>query len=449
MAALAVAFVLLGSSMASAAEHAVVANVTGTPHNGAISLSWDAVADEDGNPVKSYEVSWGLYSVLEGLADVYDNTADTGSKDTSYVLRNLTNGVRYYISVKAVFENGEKSYEYSNEIVVTPSSVYSNPPGTTSECGSDNGEAPVVQEAKALTKNLVKITFSECVVLPDVLPELSFQVNDANDETVSLSVEKAEYKVDYAGETNEKVHKDIAFVTLSTPQVAGSSYKVTVSASIQDEFENPIESGVTDTAFFTGTDATEIPEGEKPLFSAPVVDPEHGAAEEDDDFVLPPVDENPDEGTDVPPTDEGTADETNPDEPVVIDEAADTTAPENVTDFTITSTARITDYLLSLKWLKSISEDVDHQTVYESLTKGTDWNNGKSLDKTAESYETAGKPETEYTYKVTATDAAGNENAGSIQSVRLPALAQTGAPVVLLALGAVFAFMGTKKMKNK
>ena len=51
----------------------------------------------------SYEIHYGLYSVEEGLALSYDQAVDTGSPDVSYVLRDLTNGVRYYLDGVPLF----------------------------------------------------------------------------------------------------------------------------------------------------------------------------------------------------------------------------------------------------------------------------------------------------------------------------------------------------------
>jgi hypothetical protein len=430
---------LLGGVLISdAATGDMVQNLTSTPHNGAAALSWDQVTDNSGAPATSYEISYGLYSVAEGLADVYDNAVTTENAETTYVLRNLTNGVRYYITAKAVFADGSKSSVYAPEVVVTPSSVYSAAPAegstvTGSDCGTDDGAAPVVQEAKALTQNLVKVTFSECVTLPDILPELSFLVAESENDTATIAVEKAEYKVDYKGEgAKEDTHKDIIFVTLAENSTVGTEYTVTVSASVVDEQGNPIESGVTDSATFTGTDATEIPEDEKPLVSAPL------GSEVPAETTTETVPE-------VTP-------ETTPEEDLKGapgDPVPDTTAPDNVTNFDITYAARAADYLLSFKWVKSISPDVVGQKFYQSMDKGTSWAQPVALGKDVETYEASGQPETEYTYKITASDAAGNENSGTIESVRLPALASTGAPLALIAFGVSFAFNGVRRLSKK
>jgi len=353
--------------------------------------------------------------VEEGLALTYDDVVDTGSSDISYVLRDLTNGVRYYLAMKAVFVDEEKSPAFSSEIVVTPSSVYPDAPGSSDPeygaGGEEDTEAPVVEAALALTQTLVKVSFSEDVLLPSVLPELSFTVTESLNSSVFLPVEIVEYKVDYKGEAEkEDIHENIVFITLSESFDPDTEYLVTVSAAVADLAGNPINSGVTDSATFMGTSATEIPAEEQPLLSVP------------------------EEPENVPEPD-----------PVV----ADTTPPEDVTDFAITSVPRVNDFLLNMRWKKSNADDVSHQAMYRSEDDGVSWQNEATLDKDTEDHDSSGQPETELAFKLTATDIAGNENAGVIESVRLPPLPATGAPLALLALGATLSFFGIRRFKKK
>ncbi|MBI5414672.1 fibronectin type III domain-containing protein [Candidatus Peregrinibacteria bacterium] len=421
--------VSLGIASSSAAEEVVVKNPAITPYDTALSVSWDALSSAT-DPVISYEVHYGIASVSEKLAKDYDTTLDTKTTETTYILRNLTNGVRYYIAVGAILKSGAKTTALSEEVFSAPASVYADAPAAKDaktvepvpqeDCTVDDKKAPQVKEAKALTKDLVKVTFSECITLPDLFPELNFSIKESADEKKVLPVSAVEYKIDYKGEKDkEEVHKNILFVTLKEKMTRDVKYAVSVGAAIVDLQKNPIESGATDSAYFTGTDALEIPEAEKPLVSK--------VGEE-------------------PKTEVKTEEKTGPDSKTEV--SKDTTPPENVTDLKISSTPRLKDFLLSLSWKKSTSSDVDHQTVYESTDKGKNWVDGVKLEKDTEKYDTSGKPETEHTTKVSATDTSGNENSGTIESIRLPALPQTGAPLSLAALASALYVVIRRRQKK-
>jgi len=393
-----------------------VQNLQATPFNGAAFLEWDEALDSNSMPAISYEVSYGESSVSEGLAAEYETVVDTGGATPSFVITGLSNGIRYYGAVKAVFASGEKSSLFSTEVLFTPSSVYANPPaGFYNAAPEEDTEAPIVESALALTQNLVKVTFSEDINLDIVLPELAFVITESLDSLTVVPVEKVEYKVDFAGEgEKEIIHEDIVFVTLMDPlKDEETQYVVTVGAAIADMSENPIESGVTDFALFSGTVATEIPVAERPLST------ELGDALENP--VVPPIAEN----------------------------SEDTTAPENVTAFAITSSARETDFELDMQWKKSISEDVSLQTIYKSEDLGQNWNGVEALlEKDVEQHTGYAQPETEPAYRITATDESGNENSGVIRSIRLPALPATGAPLALVAFGVFLSLWGGRRIQK-
>ena len=88
------------------------------------------------------------------------------------------------------------------------------------------------------------------------------------------------------------------------------------------------------------------------------------------------------------------------------------------------------------------------QKLYTQLNQGT-FENPVSVGKDAESYRTSGAPESEIAFKITSLDAAGNESAGTIASIRLPKLAQTGAPFALLAFGSSFLLSGLRRLRKK
>ncbi len=393
----------------------LVQDVVAAPYNASAFISWSELSGEFGEPVVSYEVFYGLSSVEEGLVESYDDMASVVGSENSVALSDLSNGVRYFVSVQASFEGGDRS-DLSREVVVTPSSVYSELPSTevdpsqvSPEDSAIDSESPVVEEALALTKNIIKISFSEEVSLPEILPELSFSITESADASLGLSVVNAEYKVDYADSPEEIVYKDIVFLTSEEDMNPDAEYIVTVSAAIADLSGNPIDSGVTDFALFAGTDAEEIPVSELPLVApeAPIEDLKPAAPE------------------------------------------GDVSAPENVSDFTINAIEGDENFLLNLEWKKSSSDDVDHQDVYKSEDDGSAWDDEAELDAFAEKYSTSASPESELAYKVTATDDAGNENAGAIQSVRVPALTATGAPLALVSLGSLFGLAGIRRFRKK
>lgn len=402
----------------------VVQNVRTIPYNSAAMIEWDAPAAA----VSSYEVSYGLFSVAEGLADQYDKDATVDGSETSVLLEDLTNGVRYYVAIKAMYSDGGQSATFSEEVTATPSSVYESAPSS----GEDNGANPaaeaadglIVESAEALTKNLVEIQFSEDVLLPELFPELAFTARERDDESVILGVEGVAYKVENEGEEGEETMEDTVWITLTDDMEDGVEYTITVGAAILSQSdESPIESGIADFANFTGTSRTEI------------LAEDEGSEEDPDSFIL-----EPEEGDDTP-------EEVVPTEP-----EADTTAPENATNFSITSVARTADYILNMKWTKSSSDDVNHQDIYRSEDKGANWGDAVELAKEVEKYnsfEKVGEQDVELSYKLTATDEAGNENSGIIQSIRLPKLADTGAPLALIGLGTSFSWFGIRRFRKR
>jgi hypothetical protein len=236
--------------------------------------------------------------------------------------------------------------------------------------------APTVLEAKAESITSVVITFSEEVLLPTTLVEDEFAINEELNRMSLLEVVAA-----------EEVSDEPTKVRLITArQTKGMSYTLTVSANITDLAGNPIVSGITDTATFTGTDKKIA----KEIISA----------EEEEVLVVPP----------------------------------DTTPPEEITNFLISFEARIDKFLIQLSWIPSINSagDLIDQILYTSLDRGKIYDQGKSLGPTAASQDLqnmeGGK---EYTFKITTKDVHGNESTGVIKSIRLP---QTG-PLAVMGIG--------------
>jgi hypothetical protein len=91
-------------------------DLTATPGNSTVSLSWSAPSDA-GSPVTGYDVYEGTTSGGESTTPVNGATPVT---TTSYAVSSLTNGTRYYFTVEAL--NAVGSSVASNEASATPSS---------------------------------------------------------------------------------------------------------------------------------------------------------------------------------------------------------------------------------------------------------------------------------------------------------------------------------------
>ncbi|RCX09886.1 hypothetical protein DFR58_13325 [Anaerobacterium chartisolvens] len=83
------------------------ANLTATPGNAAVALSWDAVEDAVSYNIKRSATAGGPYATIA-----------TGVTDTAYTDATVTNGITYYYVVSAVTASGQSAN--SNEASATP-----------------------------------------------------------------------------------------------------------------------------------------------------------------------------------------------------------------------------------------------------------------------------------------------------------------------------------------
>jgi len=195
-----------------------------------VTLTWNAATDNVG--VKGYKIYYGTKPVVKD-GDTYDlGPIDAGDVLTTTV-KGLNNGTTYYFAVTAYDAAGNESENYSVEVSATPGH------------GSADSTAPTVVSATAVDRQTVKVVFSEAVTLPTLSPETAFTIK--NDSTQALlEVRKAvKYTADSTGKT----------ILLTTAQQdAGTNYIVTAGLQIKDLAGNPIVSGTSDTAVFTGSD---------------------------------------------------------------------------------------------------------------------------------------------------------------------------------------------------
>lgn len=215
-----------------------VENLEAAPGDTKIILSWDTATDNVG--VKGYKIFYGTNSVTDDNASYTEGPIDVGNV-ISYEVDGLTNGTAYFFAVTAYDAAGNESEFYSNEATTTPMA------GAGENTGTDL-EAPKVVSATAITKNSVRVAFSEKVVLPASTPEAAFNVRE--DLTgVNLTINSAVIdSADLLGRT----------VLLTTPdQAGGVNYVLTAGLEIKDMAGNPIVSGTSDTATFVGSTLTE------------------------------------------------------------------------------------------------------------------------------------------------------------------------------------------------
>jgi len=367
-----------------------VSNVVATPGNQNVMLFWDPKKNDAGDDAEKYRVDFGTKSVANGDAEKYEFSHETPDNVPTDKIENLENGKKYFFAVTAIFPDGSETPP-SAEISATP----------IGEMPAEAAGAPVV--LGAISKNLktVEVLFSKKIVLPEN-PLSAFSVTDKNGTEIELS------KVTI-GDDSKSV-----LLEMENPLIDGDEYTVTASAQITDTDGAPIESGSTDSATFS---AAEVP---------------HAAAPET--FVAP-------ENTEIPKT---TGASTN-DAP-----EKDTTPPEDVTDFVADFKARVSDFLVTLKWTpsKNTAGDLDYQILYRSENNGKKWDNGRVITADTATATATEKPKTTITYKLTVRDKAGNESVGVIRSVSLPALPKTGSGIIFLAGIALFGAAGRKLLKK-
>src|SRR3989338_2827796 len=197
-----------------------VENVVATPGDGEVHLSWDAATDNVG--VTGYSVFYGTTSVVQAYLDLpeggdpseiqYDEVIDLENVLETTV-DDLQNDTLYYFAVIAVDSAGNESLEYSEEVSATP----------VAATAQDDGNPPTVVSAVASRCTTVELTFSEQVVFPETNPGTAFTIEDFDTLTLTTA------------SMNE-----------------GAQYRLTVGTAIHDDFENPMVSGTSDTAVFTG-----------------------------------------------------------------------------------------------------------------------------------------------------------------------------------------------------
>ena len=125
-------------------------NLTATPGNKEITLSWDPPADNGNAPATRYRIEWRV----DGKD--YDKNHWGTARSTTYTTNdqaNLANGVKYFFRVKAENDDGNSYGPYgpaSEEVSATPTS------GSAVDLGT-----PVLSSTKTLHHGMVKLDWED------------------------------------------------------------------------------------------------------------------------------------------------------------------------------------------------------------------------------------------------------------------------------------------------
>lgn len=473
---------VLGASLvlADSVPPSDVENLAAFPGDGQVTLTWDPATDD--TEVTGYFVYYGLTSVSENGGSYTFGGTDVGDT-TSYVVENLSNDVTYYFSATAYDAEGNESEFYAFEVEATPQA---------SELGDFT--EPTVTKAEALTSTLVEVTFSEELELP-------------SDGSTAFSIESTSGSALEVVDAYLSEDKSVVFV-VTDEQVGGAQYLLTAGIEIMDLNGNPVVSGTSDTALFTGSSvlASETPaedslvDGEAPTlednlaegfvlaeveakelnelvltFSEDVLAATPEAftiqlledasqtievlavsIDGEDASMVTLVTEEMEAGFDyVIAVDETVlnalslslaSDGAEMEFTAALLDLADLIAPEDISNL-LASLSGEDSVLLSWTASENTAGDLAEYLIYQSMD-GTSFGEAVSIAMELTEYEAAGlTPGETYTFKVTAVDENGNESEGVLTTVTLP---ETGPEIFLLGgLSLLGAGVATRRKKRK
>lgn len=207
-----------------------------------VSLTWSAASDDVS--VTGYKIYYGLNEVNDTNNATYSKTVTVGDV-TKTTIKSLANGTKYYFAITALDAAKNESESYSPYTSATPIGAGGSLSGAV---GGPDTIAPTVTESEALNKSQIRITFSEPIKLPALDADKAFIVQD-NYTYESLKVKSV------AADPEDTT--GAAYILESEDQSPGSEYIVTASIDIEDLSGNPINSGTSDTAQFSGSSVTK------------------------------------------------------------------------------------------------------------------------------------------------------------------------------------------------
>lgn len=452
-----------------------VENVKASAGDRELILTWSPATDDVG--VIGYKIYYGFEHVGTGTEASYSETLDVGNV-SEFTLKGLGNDKPYYLVVTAYDASGNESEFYSSEASATPKQMVAaaeTPP-------SDDVTAPTVSKAEAPNKETVKVVFSEAIKLPEKDAEEAFTIQNSKTLEVLEVMAAMMDPADTGGKT----------VLLTTQsQTAGTEYILTAGVDIEDKAGNPIVSGTSDTAIFSGSGIEKpvlVAEEEKKEEEKPAAPEADTTAPSVKDVVVlnettievsftEPVTLNldPSENFSIAVKDKldqslkilaisvadtndkvtlttepqkaliyalfitGVADiagnaldtESNKKDFQGLGPTADVTPPENVTDL-VAKILNETAVRLNWKASANTAGDLFDQLLYMSGDLGQTYGTAKSMGKDVTASDMkAMEPGKEYYFKVTTKDAVGNESSGTVVAVKLP---ETGMGIGLLAV---------------
>ncbi len=454
-----------------------------------IGLTWDATKDATGGPVDHYRIYYGKTSVFKEGEGNYDKEINTSNSNTSYVINKLDPETEYFFSITAFDSDNTESEQYAQEVSATTMAAEDSKRSTEESKSSNepiDTEAPKVTSVSAPNNQTVEIQFNEVINL---------KIDDLINSFVIVEQQDSNKKLTINGvQLSEADNKSIAVLTTDI-QTENKNYIVTVNENISDIAGNKIVKGGSDSGLFLGsalaksnqslTEATEVDcKDDYNCFAKKLVDCTVGTYTQSDDefsYSLEITGSSEDQcvikytankhpnvlfanstmDCNIPSGNYKTAEDyqktfnlssCNGDlvSGYKAVEIKDVTPPEDITNLLVSFTKVLEKYMVSLNWTASLNtaQDLVDQMLYMSLDRGANYDAGKSLGANATSTKVNDlNGGTEYTFKITTKDDAGNESAGAIKSIRLP---QTGLGAGLLLFGSALAAKeGLRRRKRK
>lgn len=370
------AFGVLLFGLTLAAPPNEINNLSVIPGDSYVDLEWDDPTDSDGGFVMNHRIYYGTQSVSNEAADEYDTDTETSSSASSFRLTELTNGVQYYFAVTAIDDDGEESEFYSNEVSATPG-VGANTNGSVEETGNTELDSNRMQVdgAEQVTNNSVKVDMSRDID-PNVDPS-AFLIQDVTSGG-------------FIDPTGGVVQGKSIVLTVEFDFVEGNIYEITASSAVRDIDGNPVNSGFTDTAEFTGVVFFQSPD---PV-QAPIPEPAPELEPEPDPVIEEPVVEVPSDPVDDPFENSGVFDseitEPDPFAGLLVDENNDNELDTLFNSENDSGSGLFDDFNSSAVGSEPISEEVNpFEAMIESSKEETIDAEGVEiiLDDTAESTE--------------------------------------------------------------
>ncbi|MBT4937250.1 hypothetical protein HON22_05015 [Candidatus Peregrinibacteria bacterium] len=258
------------------------------------------------------------------------------------------------------------------------------------ESAEGSVDALRVVSVEATDNKTLNVTFNKEVVLPESLYD-SFSIQDSEGKILPFSYVSI-------------LEDGFSVVIVTELQVVSEEYTLTALSAITGTDGGPMLSGVSDGGVFIGSDVdfSQVVQEEK--------EEVHSAAPEVEDI----------------------------------------TPPEDVTNLRTSyeiHPSKSNAYNVGLNWDSSLNseEDLDFQN-YQYKKSETDYSKSIRMDKDKTSYQNILEGGERYTFKISTVDISGNESAGSITSIVLPATGP-GLLLGLIGMGSLLSSVAIRRKK--